>query len=630
MNNASSRAAIVNRAPLHETPFIPLGLGSVRATGWLANQLRLQAEGMTGHAETILPMLGPDSGWRGGGGEDWEKGPYYLRGLISLAFLHDDASLRTKVSVWVDAILAGQQADGQLGPLTNLDWWPRMVICWALRDYHEATGDERIIPALLRYARYLGDHIEAQPLHDWARARVADQIDTLFWLYNRTGESFLLDVADKLPPQGNHWIEFFNDLAVDETDARPTHAVNVSQAMKYPVVLAQRTGEQSHRDAFTRGYANLVEQHGLAFGMWSGTEALAGHADNQGVELCSMVEQILSNAMALKTLADPAIGDEQERIAFNLLAAGTTKDFRQHQYYSLPNMPFARNNPRGTLGFRDDHGDDLLVSPHSGFHCCCYNLHMGWPKYVQYAWMATSDGGLAAVAHGPTTVTAQVGAASVTIAQTTNYPFEDTIVFGVRTSVPVSFPLLIRIPGWAKSPRVAVNGEPVDHAVPGSFLRLAREWRDGDVVTMALDPIVELRPGHNDASSIWRGPLVFSLRVEEERREVNHLGAGFDEFELWPASPWTYALAVPGNAVQPKVELKLLAMPDNPWLPQTSPISLLASAKRLSNWGVISDGRRAANVPIIPEGVGALETIKLVPCGAQTLRITAFPVLGPP
>ena len=621
-----AREAIANRQPLYPTPLIPLDLGAVRPMGWLANQLRLQAEGMTGQAEMIIPELGPDNAWRGGDGENWEKGPYYLRGLVSLAYLHDDASLRGKAQTWVDAILASQQADGLIGPPANLDWWPRMVVTWALRDYFEATADDRIIPALLRYARYLGDNLAARPLKEWARARAADQIDTLFWLYNRTGEAFLLEIADVLRQQANRWNEFFADLKVPEGDYRTVHAVNVSQAMKYPVVLYQHSGSETDRAAYGNGLRNLREQHGLAFGMWSGTESLAGHADNQGVELCSMVEQILSNAMALKALGEAPIGDEQERIAFNLLAGSTTKDFRQHQYYTLPNMPVARRNRRGALPFADDHGDDLLVSPHSGFHCCCYNLHMGWPKYVQYAWMATTDGGLAAVAHGPSTVNVNLAGHSVRIDEETDYPFEDTIRFRITCSAPTCFPLLIRIPDWCATPDVSVNGAAIAGAEAGTFLRIERQWQSGDVVLASFGADVAVMTGATGAKTVWRGPLAFSLRIREQVEVVTPSDIGFAEFELSPATPWNYALALANQGSKLTAATLRRPMPVNPWLPETTPLRLSTSVHRLPGWGLTTGGLQADTVPASPgPGAGSDEIVDLVPCGAQTLRITAFP-----
>ena len=71
-----------------------LPLGSIRPAGWLARQLRVQADGMGGHLDEFWPDVGPNSGWLGGSGESWERGPYFLDGLVPLAYLLDDATLK--------------------------------------------------------------------------------------------------------------------------------------------------------------------------------------------------------------------------------------------------------------------------------------------------------------------------------------------------------------------------------------------------------------------------------------------------------------------------------------------------------------------------------------------------------
>ena len=64
-----------NREPLLPKKYMELPLGAVRADGWLLEQLRFMADGMTGHLDEILPnLMGDRNGWLGGDGDKWERG----------------------------------------------------------------------------------------------------------------------------------------------------------------------------------------------------------------------------------------------------------------------------------------------------------------------------------------------------------------------------------------------------------------------------------------------------------------------------------------------------------------------------------------------------------------------------
>src|SRR5437868_10501219 len=110
--SAMTDAPSVDRLPAR--PFEPLSLGQVRPAGWLLDQLQIQAEGLTGHLDEFWPDVA-QSQWIGGDVEGWERGPYWLDGLIPLAVLLDSSSLRARADRWVDCILASQQPDGWLG-----------------------------------------------------------------------------------------------------------------------------------------------------------------------------------------------------------------------------------------------------------------------------------------------------------------------------------------------------------------------------------------------------------------------------------------------------------------------------------------------------------------------------------
>jgi hypothetical protein len=77
---------------------------------------------MTGHLGEVWQNVGHNSGWLGGSGESWERGPYYLDGLLPLAYLLKNEKLIAKVQPWIEWTLTSQSENGQFGPLVNEDW----------------------------------------------------------------------------------------------------------------------------------------------------------------------------------------------------------------------------------------------------------------------------------------------------------------------------------------------------------------------------------------------------------------------------------------------------------------------------------------------------------------------------
>ncbi len=192
--------------------FYILPLGSVRPAGWLRRQMEIQANGLGGHLDETWADVGRNSGWLGGTGESWERGPYFLDGLIPLAYLLNDDALKAKAQRYVDWTLTHQTANGMIGPATNDDWWPRMVMLKALCQYEEATGDPRVIPVLSRYLSHQLQSLPQRPLRDWGKFRWQDNALTAIWLYNRTGDPKLIDLVRLLHKQGFDWQANFADF----------------------------------------------------------------------------------------------------------------------------------------------------------------------------------------------------------------------------------------------------------------------------------------------------------------------------------------------------------------------------------------------------------------------------------
>lgn len=212
-----ARAAAAVPQPRAETTpadaFQKLPPGSVVARGWLAGQLRLQLAGLCGTYENFSHFLDfSTTGWAHPEHDAWEEVPYWLRGYIPLAIATGDPHALTRSREWVDAILATQQSDGFFGPRglrTALnggpDFWPFLPLLQALRTHEEFTHDQRIVPFLVRFLRYMNAQGPGAFNASWVSYRWGDGLDVAVWLHRRTGEAFLLDLAAKMHSYGVDW-----------------------------------------------------------------------------------------------------------------------------------------------------------------------------------------------------------------------------------------------------------------------------------------------------------------------------------------------------------------------------------------------------------------------------------------
>ena len=631
---------VSNRAPMMPQQFIKLPTGSIKPDGWLLTQLQLQKDGLNGHLGEISAWLQKeDNAWLKAGGKwGWEEVPYWLRGYAGVAYLFEDKAMLDEAKIWIESILKSQRENGNFGPSADTkgtqDFWPNMIALWILQSYHEYTGDARVIDFMTRYFHFqLTVPDELFMRKSWQHYRGGDNLWSVAWLYNRTGDAKLLELADKIHRNTANWTK--------ATELPTWHNVNVAQGCREPATYYLFTGDSNMMKASYNVQSLVRRSFGqVPGGMFGADEnARIGFFDpRQGTETCGFAEQMASDEIMLLITGDPYWAENCEDIAFNSYPAAFMPDYKSLRYITSPNMVMSdsENHKPGI----DNAGPFLAMNPFSS-RCCQHNHGFAWPYYAEHLILATPDNGAAAVLFNACEAQMKVAdGKKIVIKEMTDYPFDTQISFTVETNEEtVKFPFYIRIPSWTRNASLKINGKATAvNTESGNYLCIHREWKNGDKVEVNYPMEISYRTWqvNKNSVSVDYGPLTLSLRIAEKYVEKNSAetaiwdskwqeGADTSQwpsYEIYPDSPWNYALQVQSVKLKERKDLKPGV---NPFTQADIPLVFEAYGRQIPDWKI--DEYKLCGVLPDEDAVKSdtSEKLELIPMGAARLRISAFP-----
>ena len=601
--------------------FTAFTANELNISGWLKNQLRIQAEGLNGNLNKIWPDI-RDSAWIGGACDSWERVPYWLDGFIPLAYLLKDEEMIATVKKYIDGILAQQQEDGWICPCSytercNYDTWAVLLITKVLCLYHDFSNDDRVMDAIKRCLDNFNWHLTFNTLRGWGASRWFEGLIAVYWLYEKTQDKMLLTLAKKYWIQGVDWRKILTSGMLDElTDGwdHYSHIVNIAMMFKSEALLSLFDDSVDSEEFADLAFEYLTKRHGTAIGHFNGDECLSGQSPIQGAELCSIVELMYSYEVIFEITGNTKWLDRLELLAFNSLPATLTSDMWAHQYVQTVNQVAAF--PMSKQPFRTNNNEAHLfgLEPHYG--CCTANFGQGFPKFALSVFMKAEDG-IASCAISPAAVNTSVGGAKVSCECITEYPFKNNVKYIIKTDKLVDFSFYIRIPQFAAHAYIDGNEVTV-----GEFAKITKTWFGTHEINVSFEFETEIVNRPNDMVCLRRGPLFYSIPVEGKKERVEYNKDGVErkfpycDYYIYPVSKWNYALA--GNDFS-VIENAVSAMPFDMNKP---PVTIEAEVAEI-DWG-FNNGHCDA-VPHSAEPIGEIQRIKFIPYGCTELRITEIP-----
>lgn len=306
---------------------------------------------------------------------------------------------------------------------------------------------------------------------------------------------------------------FYDRLAAGQNDLAGRHAYSHVNCLCSAMQAYLTLSDEKYFHAAKNGF-DMVLAQSFATGGW-GPDELLRKLDSPDIydsltkthssfeTPCGSYAHFKLTRYLLRVTRDPRYGDSMERVMYNtILGAKPLQPDGRAFYYSDYNF-------QGKKVYSDHH-----------WPCCSGTLPQVATDYRISAYFRDPHGVWVNL-YIPSTVRWTQDGTQVSLTQKSEYPHEPHIQFDLKTSKKRKFALNFRIPAWAESAAIAVNGKRQD-ASAGTFTKVQREWKDGDRIELELPMKARLEAidaQHPETAALLVGPKVL-FAVEESQPAV--------------------------------------------------------------------------------------------------------------
>jgi DUF1680 family protein len=499
-------------------------------------------------------------------GPPWYDGLIYetIRGAAGLLMGHPDAVLEKKIDAYIDRIAAAQAVDpdGYINTYTTLtrpdkrwgtnggdDKWQHDIynagmLVDAAVHYYEATRKTKLLTVAVKMSNYMCREMGPAPQKNRipGHGGPEEAMVKLYWLF-KNDPAVKQKISAPVHEQqyyslAKFWIEqrghygtgaytrqtdsSYNQdqMPVLEQTTIEGHAVRATLLATGVTAVALESHDPRYVQVADNYWNNMIGKRMFITG---GEGALANGErfgedyylpESAYLETCAAIGAGFFSERMNELKADGKYTDELERILYNNMLSGVSLT-GDHYFYENPLI--AGNHPR--WNWHD---------------CpCCPPMFLKMVALLPTYIYATNNAAVFVNLFIGSEANLAIGKANrLNIIQKTGYPWKGTSLIEINPASPASFPVYIRIPGWAQGKEnpfdlyhssvqqkttLLVNGQPIDvHPVKG-YVIIERKWKKGDKIELELPVSPRLVYPDNAVATIRgkaaiaAGPIVYAL-----------------------------------------------------------------------------------------------------------------------
>lgn len=478
----------------------------------------------------LQPKAPKYGGWESQGVAGQSSG-HYLSACAMMYAATRDTALLNRVNYMIDELRTCQQANGNgyvaaipggkkifaeikkgeiysKGFDLNGGWVPWYNIhktCAGLIDAYRLTGNEtakNILVDLADWAIDIHKNLSYDQMQQILRCEPGGINESFAEVYALTGDLKYLALARR----------FNDDALLTPLAQQKDHLAGLHANTQIPKVIGvarqYELGRQKKDEAIVRFFWNtVVNNHSYANGGNSEAEHfgmvhhIANRLSNKTTETCNTYNMLKLTHQVFNWQPDALYADYYEHALYNHILGSQDPATGMVSYFT-PLAP----------GYKKS-----FSTPFESFWCCVGTGLENHSRYGEFIYSKSANGGVFVNLFIPSVLEDKsLGLKMEMQSQLT--AGKDGISITLQLHQQKRFPLYIRIPAWARDAAVWVNGKkyPLQKNITGSYMKLQRKWKSGDVIRCNFPMSLQIAatPDDKDLHTLTYGPFLLSSKLK--------------------------------------------------------------------------------------------------------------------